>query len=149
MGASCGLETCSRRLGALPVGVSIGLSLGLFKVMIIISFWDTSTELHGGSSGRVEVPGLTESVISPALLRTLHDHHRLEEFPADLTRSWLESVHSQSQQPGIWVSLVSLVIVFLNSQENSREQNWRLDILFLLTFNCNTCPSCSFGKFSS
>lgn len=47
MGVSCSLGRCSQRLGALPVGVSIGLSLGLLKVMIIISFWDPSTELHG------------------------------------------------------------------------------------------------------
>lgn len=36
-----------------------------------------------GSSGRVEMPGLAESGLSPALLRTLHDHQRQEKSPAD------------------------------------------------------------------
>lgn len=83
MGVSWGPDRCSQRLGAVPLGASIGLSLGPLKIMMIISFWDTSTESHGGSSGRVKVPGLAESGLSPALLRALHDHHTLEEPPAD------------------------------------------------------------------
>lgn len=83
MGVSWGLDRCSQRLGALPLGVPIGLSLGLLEIMMIISFCDTSTEVHGGSSGRVKVPDLAESGLSPALLKALHDHHRLEESPAD------------------------------------------------------------------
>lgn len=83
MGVSWGLDRCSQRLSALPLGVPIGQSLGLLKIMMIMSFCNTSTELHGGSSGRVEVPGLAESGFSSGLLRALHDHHGLEESPAD------------------------------------------------------------------
>lgn len=48
-----------------------------------ISLWDAPTELHGGSSGRVKVPPLAESGLSPPLLRALHGHHQLEEPPID------------------------------------------------------------------
>lgn len=148
-GATWGLDRCSQ--SALPLGASTGLSLGPLKIMMIMSFWDTSTELHGGSSGRVEVPGLAECGLSPILLRALHDHHSLEEHPTDphqkLTPEKCALAAPAARNLGI--SLVLLVIVLLNPQENSREQNCRLDTLFPLTCNCNTCPSCSFGKFSS
>ena len=145
MGLSCGLPRYSQRSGALPQGASTWPVFWPFKGYGVISLWDTPTDLHGGSSGRVKVPGLAESGLAPALLRALRGHHRLEQPPTDPDPgSWtLRRVHSGPWQPDIWVSSKLIAIVLLNPQENSWKQSWRFDTSFPLAFNCNSCPSCS------
>lgn len=54
-----------------------------FKGYGDIPLWDTPTELHSGSSGRIKVLGLAESHLPPALLRVLYGHHRLEQPSTD------------------------------------------------------------------
>lgn len=120
MGVSWGLDRCSQMLGALPLGAPIGLSLGLFKIMMIIPFCDTSTELHAGSSGRVEVPGLAKSGLSSALLRVFHDHHRSEESPADPDQKLIPEESAPTAPAARDLGLVSLIS---NSISKSSEKN--------------------------
>lgn len=137
MRLSCSPVRSSQRLGALPQGASTQPFFRPCKGYGGISLWGTPTELHGGSSGRIKGHGLAESGLPPAPLRYLHGHHRLEQHPHHPGSWTLRRAHSGPWQPEIWNPSKLIAIVFLNTQENSWEQNWWFDTLFSLAFRCN------------
>lgn len=137
MRLSCSPVRSSQRLGAFPQEPSTQPFFRPCKGCSGISLWGTPTELHGGSSGRIKGHGLAESGLQPAPLRALHGHHRLEQQPHHPGSWTLRRAHSGPWQPEMWIPSKLIAIVYLNTQENSWEQNWRFDTLFPLAFCCN------------